>query len=858
MFLLRNLWGGTLGKRLYAFAFLAIFAVASLAAATIHFAKNTEQAAEELYDQGFVNVANSMRLELLLEQHGRLVESMPAEVGRSKIKSMKEERNQIELKLVNLSSYLEKEGAGKFKPNILISLPGLFELGDRVEFYARNYAQDKAVEVAAEYSEVAAALRNLIRNYQEARAAAALSAFSRLLAAASSLNWWVGICALLAAILIGPVGLLTVRGVLLRLRHITGAMIALARNDTSVNVPSRQDTDEVGDIARTVQVFKQNAVQLLERERELAAINKRFDAALNNMVQGVCMFAADRRLIVCNQSYRTMYHLTSVLCQPGTPLDLINEYRKSLGNAAKPRAMPIVGETDDVELSDFLIEELEDGRVISINQKLIPGTGWVAVHEDVTERRRNEAQIAHWARHDMLTNLPNRLLLREHMENAVNRLKSAHGFVVFCLDLDRFKQVNDSLGHAIGDEVLKEVANRLRDCLGENDFVARLGGDEFAIVFNCPLDLKRSSELATDVIARLSQPYRVDGRHIVIGTSIGITHAPSDSSDPDQLLKNADMALYLAKGDGRGSYRFFQREMDLLLQERLTLQNDLRVAILKGEFELYFQPIVAVGTGLVEGYEALVRWNHPQKGIIMPGEFIPLAEETDLIFSLGEWVMRNACANATKWPKHLSVAVNLSPAQFKSGNIVQMALNALAASGLSPTQLELEITESVLVQDATGTRATLEQLRSLGIRISMDDFGTGYSSLSYLNSFPFDKIKIDRSFIQDIVSRVESRAIVRAVSSMARALNLKTVAEGVETVEQFNIVRAEGCDQAQGYYFGRPMKIEEARPFTIEPSQSGRIQKILIPEGEGTTRTIKQTLGEHEPQLTIPVLRRVQ
>ncbi len=810
---LLNLWRSSLSARLYSFAFLTIFAIGTLATAAVHFSRNTEEAAYQLYDDGFVSIINSARLELLLEQHRRIVESMPAEVDRIALKDARAHLADIQSKLLNLGSQLLVDKSGKLdlERNIVTNLPQIFELGGRVTFFADNFAQDKAVEAAGIYSEAANAIQNLIRNYREIRIGVAKAAVSRLMTTAGSLKVWVMVCALLALVLIGPIGLTTVRGVLFRLRKITQAMTQLSMNDTSVNVPSHQDADEVGEMARTVEVFKKNAIQLITRETELAATNNRFDAALNNMVHGLCMYDAGKRLIVCNQSYRKMYQLPSELCCPGTPLHRIEEHRIKLGNSAIANPEQILVETtaQSDEASAF-IQRLMDGRIIGVSQKPMPGAGWVAVHEDITERRRSESKITYLARHDMLTSLPNRLQMHEYLERAVSNLKSSSGFTVFLLDLDQFKPVNDTLGHPVGDELLKLVAMRLRDCVGEKDLVARIGGDEFAIVYDGVTRSERSSELATKIINCISEPYQFDGRHIVIGASIGITHSPSDSTVADQLLKNADMALYLAKSDGRGTHRFFEPEMDRRLQERMTLQSDLRLAIVNGELELYFQPLIAVETSRIVGFEALVRWNHPQRGLIMPSEFISLAEETGLILPLGEWVLRNACSQAAKWPKHVSIAVNLSPAQFKSGNIVQMTVSALAASGLSPTRLELEITESILMQDAAGTLAMLNQLRSLGLRVSMDDFGTGYSSLSYLQSFPFDKIKIDRSFINNVVSKNDCQAIIRAVISMARSLKIKTVAEGVETKEQFDLLLAEGCDQIQGYYFGRPMKIEKA------------------------------------------------
>jgi diguanylate cyclase (GGDEF)-like protein len=442
--------------------------------------------------------------------------------------------------------------------------------------------------------------------------------------------------------------------------------------------------------------------------------------------------------------------------------------------------------------------------------------GWVAVHEDITERRRAEAKIAHLARHDMLTNLPNRVLFREHLENAFDRIQPGRGFAVHCLDLDHFKTVNDTLGHPIGDELLKLVAIRLIEAVAKTDFIARIGGDEFAVVQTNVSRPEQCSQLASRIVEQVSRPYDIDGRHIVIGASIGIAVAPSDGVNPDLLLKNADMALYLAKGDGRGTHRFFEREMDKRLQLRRALELDLRKAIANGEFEVYYQPILYLQTGKVSGFEALVRWNHPERGMIPPLDFIPLAEETGLILPLGEWVLRTACAHAAKWPQAIAVAVNLSAMQFKGRNLVQLTLNALAASGLPASRLELEITESVLLQDETHVLGLLHQLREIGVRISMDDFGTGYSSLAYLRNFPFDKIKIDRSFVRDMLVRKDCQAIVRAVVGLARSLGITTIIEGIETKEQLAGAKADGCDEGQGYLFAKPMPEPKVAEFLAE------------------------------------------
>jgi diguanylate cyclase (GGDEF)-like protein len=413
----------------------------------------------------------------------------------------------------------------------------------------------------------------------------------------------------------------------------------------------------------------------------------------------------------------------------------------------------------------------------------------------------------------MLTNLPNRVLFREHLEQAFKGLESSRGFAVHCLDLDHFKTVNDTLGHPIGDELLKLVAGRLIEAVPSSDFIARIGGDEFAVVQTDVSRPEQCSELACRIVELVSRPYDIDGRHIVIGTSIGIAIAPNDGADADLLLKNADMALYLAKGDGRGTHRFFEREMDKRLQSRRSLELDLRKAIANGEFEVYYQPIVYLQTGKVSGFEALVRWMHPERGMISPIDFIPLAEETGLILPLGEWVLRTACMQAARWSRPVAVAVNLSAMQFKGRNLVQLTLNALAASGLDPARLDLEITESVLLQDEANTLSILHQLRDLGVQISMDDFGTGYSSLAYLRNFPFDKIKIDRSFVREMLVRKDCQAIVRAVVGLARSLGITTIIEGVETREQLEAAKADGCDEGQGYLFAKPMPEGEVAGF---------------------------------------------
>ena len=428
--------------------------------------------------------------------------------------------------------------------------------------------------------------------------------------------------------------------------------------------------------------------------------------------------------------------------------------------------------------------------------------GYLVAIADITERRKAEARIAHMAHHDGLTDLPNREFYQERLRQALEEAQATGKRVaVLCVDLDLFKNVNDSFGHPMGDRLLRLVADRLRSLLRGNHLAARLGGDEFALILASDPTPKEISDFSTRLIGVLSDSYDIDGIEAVIGASVGIALSPSDGTTSEDLMRSADMALYRAKSDGGGVHRFFEREMDLLAQKRRDMEVDLRRAFANGEFELHYQPLVDIGANRISGFESLLRWQHPEKGMISPAEFIPIAEDIGLIVSIGEWVLREASAEAAKWPDDVKVAVNLSAVQFRSRNLVQAVISALAHSGLSPLRLELEITESVFLAETEANLAILHQLRALGVRISMDDFGTGYSSLSYLRSFPFDKIKIDRSFVKDLAERPDCVAIVRAISGLGRSLNITTTAEGVETVDQLDWLRNEGCDEVQGFLF---------------------------------------------------------
>jgi diguanylate cyclase (GGDEF)-like protein len=444
---------------------------------------------------------------------------------------------------------------------------------------------------------------------------------------------------------------------------------------------------------------------------------------------------------------------------------------------------------------------------------------------DVTERKHAEARIAYMAHHDALTDLPNRVLFNERLNELLARTpQQGESLAVHCLDLDHFKGVNDTLGHPIGDELLKTVAQRLRQALRGSDMVARLGGDEFAVVQFPLRSPDEASALANKLIELVSRPYEVHGHEFVVGASIGIALAPNDGTASDILLRNADMALYRAKAEGRGTAHFFEPEMDRRIQARRMLELDLRKAFANGEFELFYQPLINLNTDSVSGFEALLRWRHPERGMVTPAEFIPLAEEIGLIVPLGEWVLRQACSEAVRWPGGLKVAVNLSPLQFRNRGVVKAVVNALAYSQLAPNRLELEITESVLLGETDANLATLHQLREIGVSISMDDFGTGYSSLSYLRCFPFDKIKIDRSFVKELSERPDCVAIIRAVAGLGLSLGIATTAEGIETTEQLERVRAEGCTEVQGYLFSPPRPASELGAFIrAEPAKAAAV-----------------------------------
>src|SRR5437660_775295 len=551
-------------------------------------------------------------------------------------------------------------------------------------------------------------------------------------------------------------------------------------------------------------VVRKLSLQHRLSQQRLTLEKQRLDTAVNNMTQGLLLFDNSQRLVVCNQRYIEMYGLSAEVIKPGCSFREIIEHRKATGSFTGDVDQYIARVLHDIPLRNSMVVDTSDGRSVQIINEPLADGGWLATHEDITERRRAEERITHLAHYDALTELPNRTLFHERLKRELFHVAPDRQLAVLYIDIDEFKSVNDSLGHMIGDELLKSVASSIAACARKTDFVARLGGDEFAIVQTGIEDTDDVMTLVSRIFEAIRSPYQCLGHQVTTDASIGIALAPRDGSDIDQILKNADLAMYAAKAAGRRTYRFFETDMEAEVRARRSLEIDLRQALVAGGFEVYYQPCLDLQTNAITGCEALVRWRHPQRGMISPAEFIPLAEDTGLINQLGEWVLTTACREAASWPGNIRLAVNVSPVQFRSGTLALKVIAALAASGLSASRLELEITEAVLIRDDDAALAILHQLRAIGIHIALDDFGTGYSSLSYLKRFPFDKIKIDRCFITDIAEPDGSAGIVRAVVNIAAERDMTTTAEGVETEEQQRILRELGCSELQGYLLSAP------------------------------------------------------
>ena len=563
-------------------------------------------------------------------------------------------------------------------------------------------------------------------------------------------------------------------------------------------------------------IIKQVSRQHRTMQAQLTLEKHRLNTAINNMPQGLVMFDAQTRLVIRNERYLSMYEHSPDRIVPGMLFrDVVAARRSSRSfrgdvDAYVAEALGNQGKASSQQL------ETGDGHTIVVSMCPLADGGWVATHDDITDRRRAEERIEHLAHYDALTDLPNRVLFVQQLEHELTRVARGEHCAVIYLDIDEFKSINDSLGHPIGDELLKSVAQRLKACVRACDVVARLGGDEFAIVQTGITEQSNVIDLVARIHDAIREPFECGGHRLLSDASIGIALAPLDGTDLETLLKNADLAMYSAKAGGRRTYRFFEPEMDARVQARRALELDLRQAITDdafeaGGFEVYYQPLLSLQDDVITGCEALLRWRHPLRGMISPSEFIPVAEETGLIDKLGEWVLTTACMEAANWPDAIKIAVNISPVQFGSQALALKVAAALAASGLPARRLELEITEAVLIRDDNVALTILHSLRELGVRIALDDFGTGYSSLSYLQRFQFDKIKIDRCFVANITEPNGSASIVQAVVNIASSRNMTTTAEGVETNAQKEILRTLDCTEMQGWLFSAARPAAEIR-----------------------------------------------
>ncbi len=559
---------------------------------------------------------------------------------------------------------------------------------------------------------------------------------------------------------------------------------------------------------------------------EIDQLNGWFEIALQNMARGLSMFDAEQRLIVCNRTYREIFDLPERLTRRGTPLaDIVRYHVKRETGSDTPEDVEKELKWIEYHVAELArgrsfsdTRHLKNGRIILVTNQPMPQGGWVDLQEDITEKCQAEQKITWLARHDTLTEIANRFHFRETLDSWFQELQPGAGFALHWIDLDHFKAINDTLGHPAGDALLKSVAKRLRKILRGPDVVARLGGDEFAIIQSGVTTETQAAKLAKRVLRTIGEPHHVLGRNVRVGASMGIVLAPGQGGDADELLKNADLALYRAKASGRGDYSFFKSELDEKMVHRWNMEGELRSAIAERQLELYYQPIVELRRNEITGFEALMRWHHPLLGMVPPSTFIPLAEQTSLIVGMGAWALKQACQEATTWPEHIKVTVNLSSVQFEQGDLYKDIKDALSFSGLSPDRLELEITESVLLRDDAKTHKLLHALRSLGVKFALDDFGTAYASLSYLRSFPFDKIKIDRTFIADLDNpkRKDCIAIIHAVAGLAKQMQMSTVAEGVETLDQLKTVTIAGCEEVQGYYFSKPVPAGKVKALLAE------------------------------------------
>jgi diguanylate cyclase (GGDEF)-like protein len=581
---------------------------------------------------------------------------------------------------------------------------------------------------------------------------------------------------------------------------------ALARNSEVFAIRDLRDQFQAADRIANLTAEMKSCQQAVRQRNFL------LDGVLCNMSQGLCMFDAEQRVVLSNERYSTMYGLPADSAQPGTHLHDILQKRvdKGIFAGGSPKSY-MEQRLRRSEKSGETLEELNDGRMIRVSRTLMPTGGWIITHEDVTEKRHMEEQNKHLALYDTLTDLPNRDLLRKMMEETMaSAVRSGRRLVVMLLDLDHFREVNDTLGHAVGDALLKEVAVRLRSHTRKSTILGRFGDDEFLVVEAVDQPSRDAASLAGRIQEQLRMPFRIEGKDVFIDSTIGIA-VSGDATSAAGILKSADVALYRAKKEARGTYRFYEGSMDRQLRERLSLEQDLAEALAREQFELHYQPLVSLTRNEITGFEALLRWQRPGVGLVPPAKFLEVAENAGLMPSIEEWTLRHACHEAVRWPEPLKVALNISPARFKSKDFVRSVVSALASSGLNAQRLEIEISERVIQSDPENAETTLRQLSDLGVQVALDDFGTGFASLNYLREMPIRRVKIDRQFMSNLSEQGHSHIILRTLAKLGAGFGVATTAEGVETQEQFDIVRAEGCTEMQGYFFSPPKTAGEIR-----------------------------------------------
>ena len=793
------------------FATLILMSVLSFAMSSVYFASRTKAAAHRLLQTGLSADRAVNDIELLLQRYQAFttrpaiwpdVQSPGGPEGEQK-RLEQGLRGEVASAAVP-AGYGEEAGFAELLIHLNRELTALFGAGRLVQYsQAGHYETLVKLTNEQQYSRLFDHLQSEISEWRSKHAEAVDQQVIEFFNYSDRLVKWV-YAGTLATLALGVIGFALMEQLLKRMGLLQRTMLRLAAQDLNVVIPGLKAADEIGEVARAIEVFKRNAIQIARQQEELRENGLRFEAALNNMSQGLVLFDPTGALAVFNRRYCEIFNVSPDDLFMGMSLQAVMATLVIAGNFPGQSVDELVAEIKVVSGQNkgwTTLKTIDAKRTISVSYCPMQDGGWVATCDDVTDRQAAEAHIRYLAQHDSLTGLPNRIMLHDGLDRALVAAGRGIGSAVLCLDLDRFKAVNDTLGHHVGDRLLCAVAERLLACVRDGDIVTRLGGDEFAIIQTAVTRPEDAKLLAERILDSMQDVFVIGDNQIVIGTSIGLALIPQDGNSGTAFLKNADTALYRAKADGRGGFCFFEAEMDARLQHRRQIELDLRKGLVQREFEVAYQPLVNIEAREVCGFEALLRWRHPERGMISPADFIPIAEEIGLIVPLGDWVLNQACIDAASWPDAVKVAVNLSPVQFKGKNLVAAVARALKNSGLPAHRLELEITETVLLQESANTLATLHELRAIGVRISMDDFGTGYSSLSYLRSFPFDKIKIDQSFIRDLSRRPDSIHIVRAVRGLCAGLGMLTTAEGVETEDQLEKLRAEGCTEVQGFLF---------------------------------------------------------